>query len=478
MHTLLEHLASVVDGVRTEVGEGLRGGGMLNASDESVLAAVTLASELGRLVEAVLVEATGEIGRRSDQRERELRLTTQMGCHNVNELLQRLTRLSPATATRLQRAAKATMPRQGLDGQELPGVLPAMREALLDGFVGVDGVVAVAGPIENAAPRIGREAVLLVDEVLAAEARGEGPDGAPPACADLLRVQAHAWAAALDQDGAEPVEKQALRARGITLGAPRDGVIPIHGGLLPEVAAQLERVFDATGSPRVGGQVMFHQTDDGDAGDEQHPVPDDLRTAAQKRHDALATALFAAASSELLPTIGGAAPTLVISVRQEDLINGTGWAHADGSDLPLSTAAARHAGCAGVIQRVLLGDDGRVQKIGTEERVFNRHQRRAITLRDGGCVIPGCGVPAAWCEIHHVVEHANGGPTHTDNGVLLCWYHHRYLDHSGWRIRMVRGVPEVLAPTWIERHPRWRAVTTSRTRMLDLVRRRTRAAPE
>ena len=193
----------------------------------------------------------------------------------------------------------------------------------------------------------------------------------------------------------------------------------------------------------------------------------DDRTPAQRRHDALATALNVAASSRLLPTIGGAAPTLVVSVREADLAEGRGWAHIDSE--PVSLRAAVHAGCAGTIQRVLLGGDGRVLRIGTEERVFNRHQRRAIALRDGGCVIPGCGVPAGWCEIHHVVEHAVGGLTHTDNGVLLCWLHHRHLDHHGWRIRMNRGVPEVLAPPWIERQPRWRPSRKSPTRLLDTV---------
>ncbi|GAA2010145.1 hypothetical protein GCM10009739_22810 [Microbacterium ulmi] len=125
------------------------------------------------------------------------------------------------------------------------------------------------------------------------------------------------------------------------------------------------------------------------------------------------------------------------------------------------------------MQRVALGPNGRVLRLGTEERVFNRHQRRAIALRDGNCIIPGCGVPAGWCEIHHVTEHAAGGPTHTDNGVLLCWFHHRFVDKGPWRIRMNRGVPEVQAPAWFDRSGGWRPVTKSRTRMLDLVGRRT-----
>ena len=198
-------------------------------------------------------------------------------------------------------------------------------------------------------------------------------------------------------------------------------------------------------------------------------MPPEIRTRAQQQHDALATALFVAASSELLPTIGGAAPTLVISARAEDILTGTGWATLDGAPQPVGIAAARHAGCAGIIQRVALDDTGRITSLGTEERVFTRRQRRAISLRDGSCLIPGCGVPAAWCEIHHVLEHSRGGPTHTDNGVLLCWFHHRYLDHHGWDIRMNHGVPQVRAPHWLNPARQWRTTTTSTPRLHDLI---------
>jgi hypothetical protein len=80
-----------------------------------------------------------------------------------------------------------------------------------------------------------------------------------------------------------------------------------------------------------------------------------------------------------------------------------------------------------------------------------------------GSLIPGCQVPAIWCEIHHVTEAARGGPTHTDNGVLLCWHHHRTLDTNGWQIRINNGIPEVRAPHWREPYLRWRPATTSPT---------------
>ena len=202
-----------------------------------------------------------------------------------------------------------------------------------------------------------------------------------------------------------------------------------------------------------------------------------MRTRAQKQHDALATALSVAARSGELPTLGGAAPTLVVSVRAADLAAGTGYAHLDGTDQPVPIGVARHTGCDGVIQRVLMDDTGRIVSIGTLDRVFNHHQRKAITLRDGSCIIPGCHVPASWCEIHHVTDHASGGPTHTDNGVLLCWHHHRTLNTNGWAIRMHHGTPHVRGPSWWDPDARWRPTTKSPTRLHDRIDPKTMTRP-
>jgi hypothetical protein len=466
MEALIDTLRGVIDRTRDGVAEGLADGAIGGASESELLDLMVLVGELGRLHDAILIESIGEVARRSETPERDLRLTTRMGCHDVGELVQRLTRMAPASASRLQRAARAVAIPQSILGESLPPVLPAMRAALMDGEVGLDGLLAVAGPLAGLGDRVGRHLVLTADAVLAAEARGDGPDGAPTACAGVLRVQAQVWATVLDQDGAEPREAKALRLRSMTLGRPReDSLVPFAGLALPEVAAQIQRIFDATCSPRVDsdGSVQFRPSE------QIEPTAPETRTRAQQQHDALATALFVAASSELLPTIGGAAPTLVVSARAEDVLNGIGWASLEGCDEPVSIRAALHVACAGVVQRVWFDDNGRIKWLGTEDRVFNRRQRRAISLRDGGCIIPGCNVPPGWCEIHHVVDYAKGGPTHTDNGVMLCWFHHRYLDQHGWEIRMNRGVPEVRAPFWIDPGREWRAVTRSRPRLQELV---------
>ena len=460
------------------VGEAFASDAVSAMSDAQILEIMAAAARIARSAEALMIETTGEVDERSDRATIDVRMTTRFGCRSVVELVQRTTRVSRHTASDFLAAGRA-MHRNVApsSGEVLPSDLPQMREAMAAGHVGVDAVVAVAKPLLSCAA--GRTAILAADEELAASARGEGADAAPPVCADELRALATVWAMYLDQDGAEPRERQAMRKRGVTLGVCRDQLVPIRGHLLPELAGQLQRIFDSILNPKVDGATTasgptFAESDvDESDRDTPRASTADTRSRAQKHHDALATALTALARSGALPTLGGAAPTLVVSVRAEDVAEGRGFAHISGLDEPISLASARHIACSGAVQRVLLSSGGRILSIGTPERVFNHHQRRAIGVRDGGCVIPGCHVSAEWCEIHHVREHALGGSTDTDNGVLLCWFHHRTLDTSGWRIRMNHGVPEVRGPSWWDSRQHWRPVTKSPTRMRERVARRT-----
>ena len=232
--------------------------------------------------------------------------------------------------------------------------------------------------------------------------------------------------------------------------------------------------------------VESNESNEGGEGDETHG---DLRSSGQKMHDALMVIMQIAGKSAEMPSLGGSPVTVLIQTTQSDLaaslardiaqkereakgrpknagapdaahetddINAA-WLHGhDGMPVPVSFAAVRHAICSGSTQRVIVNDDGRILRIESPTRTFTPHQRRAIAARDGGCVIPGCTVPATWCEVHHVTEWSRGGATTTDNGVLLCWWHHRSIEVSGWNIRMVNGLPEVRAPQWVNPSLRWR----------------------
>ncbi len=91
--------------------------------------------------------------------------------------------------------------------------------------------------------------------------------------------------------------------------------------------------------------------------------------------------------------------------------------------------------CDGEISRLVVGPDSRPLDIGRTTRVVPAHLRRAIEVRDGGCVIPGCDRPAGWCEAHHVRHWAEGGVTAAENLALLCSRHHHELHQGEWQIR-------------------------------------------
>jgi HNH endonuclease len=61
-------------------------------------------------------------------------------------------------------------------------------------------------------------------------------------------------------------------------------------------------------------------------------------------------------------------------------------------------------------------------------------------VRDGRCRFPGCDRPPPWCDGHHIVHWADGGPTALANLVLLCRRHHR-LVHHGFTVEMNDGRP-------------------------------------
>ncbi|WP_194762398.1 HNH endonuclease signature motif containing protein [Microbacterium sp. UFMG61] len=515
--------AELLDRVIADLDAVLSDDGLAALSDAERVAVLQGAGAAFRRAEAVIVEtvATGDA----------VDFPHSAGCRGLRELLQRTVRVDVRGASRVDRVVDLVRRPLSLAGERMPARWSEMRLALLDGVVGVEGFLAATGPIEKVWDRLTVEQRLAADVALAGCARGHGlevgaedasdavggPDsdggegaaGPAPTAQDLTAL-AEDLASMFDPDGEEPKDEDARRRRGVTIGRLKDGVHAIRGYLTPEVAAQFQLILDAILNPKGEGAPMpgVHfapsggsaASDDADADADAESGPDadgdgegegadpfnsdprcvlDDRTAAQKRHDALAMIFAIAARHNEMPTLGGSAPVLVVNVDAADLAahsagaagavgaagagfgsmsrsgGAGGWATIPGSGAHVPVSVAAHVGCAGTIQRVLF-DEERIIGITTTDRVFTVHQRRAIVARDKECLIPGCHVPASWCEIHHVTEHARGGPTHTDNGVPLCWWHHRSLGVSGWEIRMEGGVPQVRGPSWWDPERRWR----------------------
>ncbi len=100
-----------------------------------------------------------------------------------------------------------------------------------------------------------------------------------------------------------------------------------------------------------------------------------------------------------------------------------GVSNGPGRDL-LSAHTARRLTCDCEIHRIVLDPDGLPLDVGRKMRTFPAYLRKALEIRDGGCVFPGCQKPAGWAEAHHIVHWAHGGTTSLNNAALLCSRHH------------------------------------------------------
>jgi hypothetical protein len=75
---------------------------------------------------------------------------------------------------------------------------------------------------------------------------------------------------------------------------------------------------------------------------------------------------------------------------------------------------------------------GVLLSMGRTVRYATPAQRRALGIRDGGCVFPGCDRPASWCDAHHVTHWEHDGNTNLPNLALLCRHHHGVTHRQGW----------------------------------------------
>ncbi|HYI60801.1 MAG TPA: DUF222 domain-containing protein [Acidimicrobiales bacterium] len=113
---------------------------------------------------------------------------------------------------------------------------------------------------------------------------------------------------------------------------------------------------------------------------------------------------------------------------------------------PVDLEVLRRLACEGDVAPVIIGEDGVPLAMGRHIRLANRHQRRALRVRDGYCAFAGCSVPASQCIVHHLTAWEDGGPTDLVNLCLLCRFHHRSVHEGRFRIGWDRGVLVTFRP--------------------------------
>ncbi|XKF82994.1 HNH endonuclease [Humibacillus xanthopallidus] len=97
----------------------------------------------------------------------------------------------------------------------------------------------------------------------------------------------------------------------------------------------------------------------------------------------------------------------------------------------LSPATVRRLACDASLIAAVLGGQGEPLDVARQHRLVTPAIRTALVLRDKGCSFPGCTVPAAWTDAHHLVHWIDGGATSLDNLTLLCRRHHTHVHRQG-----------------------------------------------
>ena len=247
----------------------------------------------------------------------------------------------------------------------------------------------------------------------------------------------------------------------------------LDADLTPEAAAAVQAVLDTLGK-RTG--------------------PEDIRTWAQRDHDALAEGCRLLIASGGLPDRAGQPVQIQLSMTlsqlagepeadqelaawiaahgtpappgaecdasivpvvtgsiDEDVLDRLATAARPGRDL-LAERAARQVTIAHAVKllsgpsglaawfrtRQLSGLAGSVSlplDIGSATETIPPHLRRTVARRDRHCRFPGCEQRPAACHVHHLIPRSEGGPTSLANCALLCAFHHLVAIHRwGWTL--------------------------------------------
>jgi len=413
------------------------------------------------------------------------------GCRNRLEFITQLAGISGREAKRRLKLGEGAVERTPL-GLPVPARYPVIADGLISGDLAVESAEIIAGTLTALQGRVLPDDLDRVERALVASATGaitpetKGLPGAGIRFApDMLRAQALEWQGRLDPDGTAPNDDAVEAKSTLTFGLLRNGLYPLRADVTPELRGIMDTLFDTFLSARSRTPIFIPteslNSTSGTSGTSELDAetfgtepfsPDpftgdtrfdgDRRTAGEKRADILRAILEAAARDPKTPTMGGAAPTVMVHINAADLDHGHGVGWIDGIEAPVSFRRVKDLICTGGHQPVLLGQNGDALYLGNKTRCFTTKQRAAIAARDEGCIIPGCTIPARWTEVHHILPWDHGGPTNIDNGTLLCWFHHHTITTNGWKIRMINGRPQVLGPVLWDPSQTWRPAQTHR----------------
>jgi hypothetical protein len=339
----------------------------------------------------------------------------------------------------------------------------AVGEAARSGQVGVEQASAITTVLSRLPQDFSTSQVAEAEALLLGYAAEFDSRGLAHLTWHLLEVLDPVAAEHREQRLLERDLREARAARFVVFKPDGHGSVLLRGSLPSLDAEPLVRLVEA------------YAEDDRRKGLERLDPAAEFRTTGMRRADALCALAAAHQEQGLAPACGGERPRVVVTISFEQLRADCVRAGVLGSGELITPGQLRRLACDAEILPVVLGGASEVLDVGRAQRLVTPAIRTALSLRDQGCVFPGCDKSPGGCHAHHLVPWWCGGETSLKNLVLLCPHHHGLLEPSRdgpdgrrWTVQLGRdGVPEVRPPAYVDagrrprRHQRFRDLRSS-----------------
>jgi hypothetical protein len=289
-------------------------------------------------------------------------------------------------------------------GRRLRDLLPEVNDAVVGGRITSHHAAVLAGACHE---RVAEGVVALQADLIAL---AEGTSF------DRWRSEVRGIVELLDEDGGHDPAADLARNQ-LNVAETIDGITHLTGQFLGEHALTVRAAIDAKADELFHRYTRDHET----CPDIAVPTYPTLRALALAELCRAGGAVDVTSTRPPRPEV-----TLVVQADEPDTN-----AH-DGAGTRLADGTTRVLRCDPDLYAVVIDSLGQPIDLGRHVRLATTAQRRALAVRYGGCVWPGCDRPFAWCDAHHVEAFEHGGRTDLANLAPLCRAHHGVTHRAGW----------------------------------------------
>jgi hypothetical protein len=220
------------------------------------------------------------------------------------------------------------------------------------------------------------------------------------------------WRQAADQAAFARDAHHTHQSRGLSISETLGGMVRIDADLDPESGAIVTIALRSLVEPTLLD-------------------PSDTRTLRQRRVDALTELCSDHLTHGDTAVSGGFRPQVTLTVTPHAL-HGQPSRPCELDGTVITPQAAQRIACDATVTPITT--NGGTMDVGRTTRTIPPALRRALNARDQGCTYPGCERPHRWCDAHHIIHWAAGGPTSLANLTLLCRRHHRMAHEQADRL--------------------------------------------